>query len=663
MSASERITRILRPSHRLSVAASFRDALVASGFDDAERFRALLESAPSIAGGRSPQRRIALPESDAVLRLRPARHGGLFGGFLADRYLSPAGIERELALWVELRERGLPLPPPVAAVASRQRGFWRCHLAALECTRAPDGLAWLASGPGPERLARVATAFARSLRALHDAGIVHGDLHLRNLLVEEDGEAVRCLFVDLDRARRHPAVSPARRLAELARLSRSLEKLHLADRVDRRLRARVIAAYCDADLALWRAMRRARRRSRARERLRLAGHRLAWRAGRIVTRRAPHALAFGLVALPLRLLGWLPLVALLVVLPGLACDRPKTSGPAQDAESRWSLLAVGDTGQPDPQLELFEGQLAVADAMTREAVRAPVDALVLLGDNFYDSGLLASELVPRLRTNVVRPYCHFLALTGPRSAELESACPIPVPSRRPVPILAVLGNHDLESPESPRLQRHVVPEFLPGWTMSEHLVRVVELHPGISVVLFESEVAIDDRPALRAALVAALRQTKGPWRILATHRPVATDEYGHPPVGGYPMWVRKAIAEAGLPVQLVLSGHHHDLEAYAVRSPTSLLQVAVGSGSRARSEPVPEHPDLLFAALELGFARVDLVARPPGDRLLVSIFSVAPWPVLAQMSDYRVRARFEVDRSGRVVSVRVTDAPDPAPDA
>jgi hypothetical protein len=294
--------------------------------------------------------------------------------------------------------------------------------------------------------------------------------------------------------------------------------------------------------------------------------------------------------------------------------------------------------------------------MTKDARREPVDALALLGDNFYDAGLIASEMVARLRTNLVRPYCHFLALNGPRSAEIEAACPLPAAARRPVPILAVLGNHDLESPESAHLQRHVVPDFLPGWTMSEQLARVVEVAPGVSIVLFESEIAIDDRPALRAALVDALERAQGPWRIVLTHRPVATDELGHPPVGGYPMWMRKAIAETGRAVQLVVSGHHHDLEAYAVESPTALLQIGVGSGSRARSDPVVPHPALRFAALELGFARIDLVGQAPDDRLAVSLYSVPSWPWLARLRGYRLRARFEVDRSGRVEGGSVAGA-------
>jgi hypothetical protein len=213
----------------------------------------------------------------------------------------------------------------------------------------------------------------------------------------------------------------------------------------------------------------------------------------------------------------------------------------------------------------------------------------------------------------------------------------------------VLGNHDLENPESPRLQREVVPDFLPGWTMSASLTKVVELGQGISLILFESEVAIRDRDAIRAAITEAIDDAPGPWRILATHRPIATDDFGGPETwGGYPAWVRNAIADSGRPVQLVLAGHHHNLQAFALHEPSALLQVVAGSGSRAAPPLAQDPPGSLFGALELGFARVDLVGSGADERLSVSLFGTARWPILARIRRHTRLARFEVDRNGSV---------------
>ncbi|MFO0689260.1 MAG: lipopolysaccharide kinase InaA family protein [Myxococcota bacterium] len=288
MSGDTGFATIEAPGHRLFVADEHRAAVEALGFDEPGTCRAALARGRPIAGGRGPHRLLALPGSDALLRLRPARHGGVFGAWLGDRFRSPERARRELAIWLALRRRGVDLPTPVAAIATRDAVFWRCHFAVLERSGARDGLAWLEADPDPATLRRGAVAFARALRRLHDAGVVHGDLHLRNLLFERvgadaaggetDGGALACLFVDLDRARTLDAVPPRERLAELARLARSLEKHGLAPRVDARLRARVVVAYCAGDPSL----RRALLEGRGPERRRLARHRLAWRAGRLL---------------------------------------------------------------------------------------------------------------------------------------------------------------------------------------------------------------------------------------------------------------------------------------------------------------------------------------------------------------------------------------------
>ncbi|MBK7948686.1 MAG: hypothetical protein IPK00_08055 [Deltaproteobacteria bacterium] len=278
MSDREAIATVRKPGHRLWVARELEAVVEALGFGDALTFRAALADGRLVEGGRAPHRLLALPGRVERLRVRPARRGGVFGGLLGGRYLSPERAPRELALWLSLRRRGVPLPTPVAAIASRRGGLWSCHFAALEREGARDGRAWLAAAPSPRALRLAALAFARALRRLHDAGVVHGDLNLRNLLIEGEGDALACLFVDLDHARARAVVSPRDRLAELARLARSLEKLGLADRVDARLRARVVVAYCGSD----RTLRRALLASQGREQRRLARHRIAWRAARIL---------------------------------------------------------------------------------------------------------------------------------------------------------------------------------------------------------------------------------------------------------------------------------------------------------------------------------------------------------------------------------------------
>jgi hypothetical protein len=324
-------------------------------------------------------------------------------------------------------------------------------------------------------------------------------------------------------------------------------------------------------------------------------------------------------------------------------ERP-ASLPAALEAPRLSLLAVGDTGKRHRLIaSAFEGQLAVAEGMEDEDRRAPVQALVFLGDNFYMEGLEEQELVERIRENLVLPYCRFLALTGPRSAEVASACAAPAPARRPPPILAVLGNHDVVAPESPRLEREAIPLFVPNWRLAERPEHV-ELGEGVCLVTYDS--AVSPPPGMDDALAAALRSCRGPWRILASHRPIAIDEEAGP--GGPPPWLAAALEKAGVAVQVHLAGHHHSLQLIRGGPPGPSLHVVAGSGARTR--PLRRsHPGRLFGAEQNGFARVDLVGSGARERLVVTLFGTPAWPVLA-WSPPSALASWSVDRSGELAN-------------
>ena len=171
----------------------------------------------------------------------------------------------------------------------------------------------------------------------------------------------------------------------------------------------------------------------------------------------------------------IPLLAIVALLLVACSPRPLQDGDP-DGAARLSLFALGDTGaEPAPIGRALQTQMRVAAVLAAEHARRPVDALVLLGDNFYPDGLRERELAFRVRENVVRPYCAFLALDGPESAEVADACPPERRSAVPTPIYAVLGNHDANLPESPPLQREAVPRFVPNWRMPPGAVEVIEL--------------------------------------------------------------------------------------------------------------------------------------------------------------------------------------------
>lgn len=274
-------------------------------------------------------------------------------------------------------------------------------------------------------------------------------------------------------------------------------------------------------------------------------------------------------------------------------------------EVAWSLLAVGDTGaKPWRIARARQVNARVARALTAEDLRAPADVLVLLGDNFYPDGLRREELEARVRGNLAEPFCRFLPAP-------DVACPMPSRAAR---VLAVLGNHDHESPESPSLQRHAIPRMLPSWSVPERPVQSIEVGGGVSLVLYDAhELAA---AGSFAPLVEAVRASPGPWRIVVGHHPLTlreSDVLGRA--------ARAALAGVDAPLHLHLAGHRHYLElARADRPP--FLQAIAGSGSNVRPLKEPLEGSF-FQLAQPGFARVDLVRGADGDRLVVSLFALS----------------------------------------
>jgi hypothetical protein len=290
-----------------------------------------------------------------------------------------------------------------------------------------------------------------------------------------------------------------------------------------------------------------------------------------------------------------------------------------------SVLAVGDTGRPHRSLpSLFEGQVAVAEGMVAEDRRSPVDALVLLGDNFYDNGLQPDTMVERIRENVTYPYCRFAGFEGPRSALVAPACTLEEEARHPIPIYAVMGNHDIDSTESKRMQCEEVPDFVSNWYMPCSYAEVIEIPGGVSLILFDSEQFA--HPPEMQELMLTIRSSKGPWRVLAAHRPVSLDRNDRHMGQGF---VHDAVRVSGVPVHAYLSGHNHSLQLLVEDKNGPPLQAIVGSGSRARPPIEFDAPSRRFGASRLGFARVDVVERDGDQRLVLSIFQTPDLPILS----------------------------------
>jgi hypothetical protein len=191
----------------------------------------------------------------------------------------------------------------------------------------------------------------------------------------------------------------------------------------------------------------------------------------------------------------------------------------------------------------------------------------------------------------------------------------------------------------------VVPEFVANWSMPTERIAVRELGRGVSLVLLQSMEGVR-KTELLDGLAGAIRSARGPWRILACHHPVVPTQSLEAHGSFEARFMREArqrIAASGVPLQLVLAGHHHSLQVLEPSPPGPGLQVVSGGGG-GRLRPIYAVDGQRFAASRHGFARVDLVRRAGSERLVVSMYATRnPWLPAGRPE---LAARWSVDVDG-----------------
>ena len=160
---------------------------------------------------------------DEAWVLRHYHRGGFVGRFIRDRYFW-CGVERtrafrEWRLLSELRERGLPVPSPIAARVRRHGLGYTADIITeyISNTRSLESI--LSDG---DAILEQWELIGQTLRRFHDHGVDHIDLNARNILVDNKR---RVFLVDFDKGELRG--SGSWRQENLRRLQRSLRKVAL----------------------------------------------------------------------------------------------------------------------------------------------------------------------------------------------------------------------------------------------------------------------------------------------------------------------------------------------------------------------------------------------------------------------------------------------------
>jgi tRNA A-37 threonylcarbamoyl transferase component Bud32 len=223
--------------------------------------------------GRGPIVRFSLAGLAAIGKL--ARHGGVLAPILGDLYLGRRRIFDQAMTAQRLEAGGVATPRILAVGTARVLGpIHRQAIVSRELHGAQNLLDLATVGMTHSRRSDLLIQCADLLRRMHDAGFLHADLNVGNIVLERDRQREVLHIVDLDRGRFVRVVSRRQRLANLERLLRSYEKwiaarLHLTPREE----IRFLRRYAQGDRSLLRFLAR----SLARHRTRLGPRRLCWR--------------------------------------------------------------------------------------------------------------------------------------------------------------------------------------------------------------------------------------------------------------------------------------------------------------------------------------------------------------------------------------------------
>lgn len=241
------------------------------------------EAAP---GGRAVRflrgrgRPAVVPAGGAELVVRHYYHGGALRRVTGDLFFGSGRFLNELRLLAAARRAGVAVPEPAGLLITPvSRFLTRGDLVTVHIPGSVDLLSYYrekfsAGGETPpDELPAVIASAGRQVARLHRAGILHGDLQVKNILVRTGRRPPEAFILDLDRGRPGPVGGRGRR-ANLGRLYRSFLKMRLTrPGISRRDPLRFLLAYAPGD--------RAFRRRIVKETGRFPGkiffHRLKWK--------------------------------------------------------------------------------------------------------------------------------------------------------------------------------------------------------------------------------------------------------------------------------------------------------------------------------------------------------------------------------------------------
>ena len=183
------------------------------------------EAYPGFEYLRGRGRPMVLPTARGKVVVRHYYHGGVLRRLTGDLFLGASRPLQELRLLVEAEGAGINVPEVLGLLIERgPAGLTRADLVTLFIPGSIDLLSYY-RGEAPRRKREVIAETAREVLRMHRSGIFHGDLQLKNILLQETPFGRRVFILDFDKARRGPTPDRRAVLKNLLRFYRSFKKM------------------------------------------------------------------------------------------------------------------------------------------------------------------------------------------------------------------------------------------------------------------------------------------------------------------------------------------------------------------------------------------------------------------------------------------------------
>ncbi|UJS18720.1 MAG: lipopolysaccharide kinase InaA family protein [Candidatus Jettenia sp.] len=221
---------IRRGGTTILVRAGYKETILNIVFDTKPVHERYADT-PNIKSGRGSY--VSVPVtgySGERLIIRDYRHGGLFGKLLGGIFCNKSRPFNEFSLHEYASQKGVLSAEVIAVTKRRVWGlFYKANFITKEISGAVDIAQFLKESSLlyiQESKKSIISALARSIRNMHDAGIYHADLHIKNILLKSDSrDEFTVYIIDLDKSVIFPTFPINERIKNLLRLDRSLEKI------------------------------------------------------------------------------------------------------------------------------------------------------------------------------------------------------------------------------------------------------------------------------------------------------------------------------------------------------------------------------------------------------------------------------------------------------